>query len=1017
MDPLRDESLFVQHIKDREQLNPATKLIAFYLPQFHPIPENNTWWGEGFTEWTNVKPAEPQFEGHYQPRIPGELGYYNLLDGKTQKRQVELAKNYGIGGFCFYMYWFGGKRLLEQPLDNYLRDQSLDLPFCVCWANENWSRRWDGLDQEILMSQNHSPEDDIAFIAEAAKYLRDARYIRVENKPLLLIYRPALFPDIRATTLRWRHWCQENGIGEIHLAYTQSFESVDPKEYGFDSAIEFPPNNACPPNLTSSMQPLNENFSGTVYDWRHYPARSENYPDVNYTLFRAVCPSWDNTARRKNKGTVFLNSSPAAYQRWLENALNDTARRFDESSKKLVFINAWNEWAEGAYLEPDQKHGYAFLEATRRALINSSTPKIGSILLTTHDCHKHGAQIQTLETARTLAEMGYEVSVIALQGGELLPAFKKIARVIDASQSTTGEIDSFLRETQRMGTTVAITSTVVSGSILPKLKEAGFAIISLIHELPGIIHSLGQLNNAELIAQHADKVVFPAKLVRDKFCELVTINESKIILRPQGLLRKNPFKSQKKELRSELLKQKNLPDNAKVVLTVGYGDTRKGADLIADLADETIKLEPNCYFIWVGKIDPTILSQVKERAQKKGILNHLIFTGFEADPARFYAVADAYALTSREDPFPNVVNEAIDMDIPVVGFEGASGASDFILANKGRLAKFLDLKDFAVILQLILNQNQEALPHKPHSLRQYILDLLFHLTGQPRISVVIPNYNYAHFLEARINSICKQTFPVYEMIILDDKSTDNSIEIIETISQKISLDTTIVKNEINSGSVFKQWHRGAKIAQGDLLWIAEADDLADPEFLSTLVTRFKDPELVLAYTESKQMDHRGNVISPNYLDYTLRASECFKNDYHRHGTQEIIKALAIKNTIPNVSAVVFKTNSLVQVMEQLEKELANMKVAGDWLVYLHLLKNGNVSFSTKALNCHRRHATSVTSALQKQIHLQEIIKMQTLASRVVTLPHTTLDKCTEYIKEIENYFGITAEALDLSVNS
>lgn len=363
---------YVPLFKGKPLESKPAKLICFYLPQFHPIPENNAWWGEGFTEWTNVQPAEPQFAGHYQPHVPDDLGYYNLLDTAVQRRQIELAKLYGIEGFCFYFYWFAGKRLLETPVQNYLEDKSLDLPFCLCWANENWSRRWDGLDSEILIAQQHSPEDDIAFIQHVAQYMHDPRYIKIDGKPLLLVYRPSLLPSALETSERWRSWCRNHGIGEIHLAYTQSFEAVDPGHYGFDAAIEFPPNNSSPPNVTSQISPLRDDFSCNVYDWNVFVERSRHYQKPEYRLYRGVCPSWDNTARRKNKSSILLNSSPQGYQQWLLNAIDDTGKRFANPDQRLIFINAWNEWAEGAHLEPDQRYGFAYLEATRMALVRKT---------------------------------------------------------------------------------------------------------------------------------------------------------------------------------------------------------------------------------------------------------------------------------------------------------------------------------------------------------------------------------------------------------------------------------------------------------------------------------------------------------------------------------------------------------------------------------------------------------------------------------------------------------------------
>jgi len=1007
-----DESLFVEHTENSAPLNPATRLIAFYLPQFHPIPENNSWWGEGFTEWTNVKPAEPQFEGHYQPRIPGELGYYNLLDGKTQKRQVELAKHYGIGGFCFYMYWFGGKRLLEKPLDNYLDDQSLDLPFCICWANENWSRRWDGLDQEILMSQSHSPEDDIAFITEAAKYLKDPRYIRVENKPLLVIYRPALFPDIKATTIRWRNWCQENGIGEIHLSYTQSFESVDPKEYGFDSAIEFPPNNACPPNLTDSVKPIAGTFSGIVCDWRHYPARSENYPDVDYTLFRSVCPAWDNTARRKNKGTVFINSSPTAYKKWLENAITDTTKRFTEQTKKLIFINAWNEWAEGAYLEPDKRHGYAFLDATRKALTNSSVSKIGSILLTTHDCHKHGAQFLILEMAKKFKQMNITPFVIALDGGDLLNQFLEVGATINANVASAAELSNFIQHAIDAGSTEAIINTVVSAPIIPTLKLHGLKILSLVHEMPQVIKGRGLEANAKLMVDCADLIVFPAESVANGFAEFTYLPPEKKVVRPQGLLRENPYKGRKLDARRAVISKHNLDPACKIILAVGYIDQRKGTDLFVEAAANVLRSEPHAVFIWVGHSEPKLEESLQARVNKLGIANKVIFAGFDSSPFAYYAAADIYALTSREDPFPNVVLESLAVDVPVVAFEGCTGAQDLILKNSGKIAKKENPQSFAECILMLLNADSGKTVETTGSLRQYCLDLLYFLSGKHRVSVIVPNYNYGRYLKDRIDSITGQSYPIYELIILDDASTDASLETLQAIQKNLPIDSQIIINKHNSGSVSAQWAKGLAAAKGDLIWIAEADDNAESNFIEEVAKAFNDPKVGLSYCESKQVDTDGRQIADNYVYYTRQISAGFLSDYCHDGSEEIARALAIKNTIPNVSAVLFRATSLKRALDNCLADMLTLKVAGDWRLYLEILKYNWISHIKQPLNIHRRHVESVTGVLQKELHLSEVQKMQHLAREIVILPQKTADIAQGYLEELATRFGLKVNHSD-----
>jgi lipopolysaccharide biosynthesis protein len=348
---------------------PAT-LVAFYLPQFHPIPENDAWWGEGFTEWHNVTRALPQFEGHTQPRLPSTLGFYDLRVAHVMRRQMQLAREYGIGAFCSYFYWFGGKTLLEEPLQQWLNDTSLDLPLCLCWANENWSRRWDGRGDQILIGQQHSASDDLAFIAHVSRYLSDPRYLRIDGKPLLLVYRPGLLPEARLTAERWRTWCREHGIGDIYLAYVQSFDRVDPRDIGFDGAVSFPPNNTTLAPITAQQQLLNPDFRGDVYDWRELARHASTQTAPAYTLFPCVNPGWDNEPRRSGAGRVFAHASPRGYRDWLQQAIAAARQRKPDSP--MVFINAWNEWAEGAVLEPDARLGFAWLEATRAALKASS---------------------------------------------------------------------------------------------------------------------------------------------------------------------------------------------------------------------------------------------------------------------------------------------------------------------------------------------------------------------------------------------------------------------------------------------------------------------------------------------------------------------------------------------------------------------------------------------------------------------------------------------------------------------
>ena len=366
---------FVPAASDEISGNLPVRLIAFYLPQFHPIPENDEWWGKGFTEWMNVSKATPIFEGHFQPRLPADLGFYDLRVVDVMEDQAELARRHGVHGFCYHYYWFGGKRLLEMPLERMLRTGRPDFPFCLCWANENWTRRWDGSEHEVLIAQQHGPEDDEAVIRDLIRYFRHPNYIRVNGRPLLLIYRISLLPDARSTVSRWRERCRNEGIGEIYLTLAETFElglaSDDPAIYGCDAAVEFPPH-------VTNGQPIEvrkiAEHEGAVFDYREIVRNDLANPSPPYTRFRGIMPGWDNTARTKARANIFHHVDPEVYRTWLTGVIEQTCERY-LGDERLVFVNAWNEWGEGAYLEPDHRYGHAYLRATRSAL--EDTERLG----------------------------------------------------------------------------------------------------------------------------------------------------------------------------------------------------------------------------------------------------------------------------------------------------------------------------------------------------------------------------------------------------------------------------------------------------------------------------------------------------------------------------------------------------------------------------------------------------------------------------------------------------------------
>lgn len=346
------------------------KYIPLYLPQFHTFKENDEWWGEGFTEWTNTKPAVPFFEGHYQPHEPhNDIGYYDLSDVNVMIKQAKMAKDYGIYGFSYYYYWFNGKKLMEKPLENMLNNKEVDIPFCLFWANHNWTRSWDAGNKEILLEQIYDESTNEKFIDDLVPYFKDERYIRIDNKPVLLIYQADHLPNPKQTVIEWRKIAKEKYSLELYLVTVQQNNLLPPQMFGYDAAMETSPN--CRTGKSSRFEKeklpkLPSDVTMTIYDYIKNIFLYILEKEEKYKRFNCVYPMWDNTARRKKKNAwMFLGSTPELFEKFLAEMTLKTILRF-EPKEQFLFINAWNEWAEGAHLEPDKKYGYAYLEKCKK---------------------------------------------------------------------------------------------------------------------------------------------------------------------------------------------------------------------------------------------------------------------------------------------------------------------------------------------------------------------------------------------------------------------------------------------------------------------------------------------------------------------------------------------------------------------------------------------------------------------------------------------------------------------------
>lgn len=955
-----------------EEVNPLppnarrrAKVLAFYLPQFHAVAENDAWWGRGFTEWTNVGRGLPRFAGHYQPRIPRDLGHYRLSGTETLRKQAKLAQDAGLHGFVFYFYWFNRRRLLDGPLEALLADPSVDLPFCLMWANENWTRRWDGSEQEVLISQDYRAEDGPALVTEFMRHFRDPRYIRLGGRPVLMVYRAGLIPHTAETVAGWRILFRAQGENPLFVM-TQSFNERDPRPIGMDAAVEFPPHKLTVGLTRQRPQMLDASATPQIYAYDDVAAASDLVPQP-YPLIRTAVPGWDNDARRQGAGLVLQGSTPDAYAAWLDRLI-EAATAQPVCGEALVCVNAWNEWAEGAYLEPDVHFGAAYLNATARA-IGRAAPAERRILLVGHDAFPAGAQLLLLNIGRQMRARGVPIEFLLLESGALEAEYRAVGPLTIAPSDT-------LAGRAWPGVTTALVNTAAAASVVPVLTNAGIACTWLVHELPRLLQERGLIESARVAADCARHVVFAAPFVRDRFLAHVSVPESAVRALPQGLYAPPRPEADRAALRAQL----GVPDHAILGVALGYADLRKGFDLFIQVWRQSQGGDRPVHLLWVGDFDPMIEAYLAPEIDTASTLHHRPRQDHAAD---WFAAADVHLLTSREDAFPSVVLEAMAAGKPTIAFEGAGGAPDVLRQYDAGYA--VPAGDTAAMARAMLAVS--AAPDLASRARQDFawegyVERLLALTwpARPQVSAVVPNYNYARFLATRLESIQAQTCPAQEIIVLDDASTDGSEAVVREAGVRW------LANAVNSGSVFRQWRRAAELATCPWLWIAEADDEAEPGLLAALCQALETaPDAVLAFCDSRAIDADGRRLWSDHQAYYAEAGAGMLRQDGIISAPVFLRAcLAERNLILNASAVLWRRTALLAALDRCDTELGQFRMAGDWRLYAEMLaEGGSVAYVAQPLNVHRRHAASVTHTLTPERHLDEIGRMHRHMREVV----------------------------------
>lgn len=981
----RPSSQFEPQLKiaDRSQ-KIGIDIYAFYLPQFHQIPENDEWWGKGFTEWHNVVRGMPRFRGHFQPRIPADLGFYDLSDGTVIEKQVTMARQGGIDGFGFYYYNFGQKRLLDKPLDSFKENKNLDFGYFLIWANESWSRRWDGSEKELLLEQTY-PKNLISNLTnDFSSYFSDHRYKKIDGRHLLVIYRVSELPDPIKFVKSLRASLKKKGFNPL-MYMAQTFEDEDYKKYELDGALEFPPHKLSRKLQTITPERVYEKSADLrVYSYDEFIAcaKAELTGD---NQIRTCFPSWDNDGRRQGASSVVHGSTPEKFSLWLQ-FLIDQAKQ-NPKAPSLVCINAWNEWGEGAYLEPDRRFGHAYLNAVERIKFPEFKPKYKKVVLVGHDAFAAGAQRLLLSIGKTLKEVfALEIQFVLLRADSgydgLLQDYKEVAQTHVLNPEVRGDLQMIAENLYANGYRHVICNTSVSAVAGLTFSPQNWTSILLVHELSGMLEKLKLPPILKQVESSYKKIVAPTEEIAKLFQGITDKNSTQIPVIPQGMYKQLRHIDSKKNL-TLFLSKMGRKEKPKVVVGVGYADYRKGADIFILTCAQMVKLRIDVLFIWQGDWDSQLKSNLQTEIDSLVKDGHLVLVPNNEHIEEVLDIADVFFLSSREDPLPTVAFEAWSFGLPVLAFEQCGGIATLISKNKllGKNAGSVGVTTAVTALKKLFglvnennSKNRRLWVETNCNWPSYVHKLLASLFELPKIDVAIIGHNHGKYANEAISSILAQSLPPTKIEYFDIASTDKSAIKAAEIARGVANRVKVIELPANNGKLYKTWHQIAKQSNADYIYFLEGDDFVGEYFIERgLAFLDSNPKAGLVFSDVSWVKETGELITASHSEYIINTFGMSSVEATIDPRKILNSDFLVRNGILTMSSVIFRRTSLLKALETAERSFGKLSFAYDWLLYLTMAKIGyHFLYLSGHSTKHRQHLNSMS---KKENHINEIQKI------------------------------------------